>query len=49
MTTRGFKEEEFKKVAGFILAVLKNPEDEALKADIKKQVIELTDRFDTIA
>ncbi|MBQ1447936.1 MAG: serine hydroxymethyltransferase, partial [Erysipelotrichaceae bacterium] len=42
MTTRGFKEEEFKKVAGFILAVLKNPEDEALKADIKKQVIELT-------
>ena len=45
MTTRGFKEDEFALVADFILQVLKNPDDEQLKTQIKQAVIELTDKF----
>lgn len=45
MTTKGFKEAEFEQVGKWIAEVLKNKDDEDLKARIKKEVIELTDRF----
>ena len=45
MTTRGFKEDEFYQVAHWIAEILKNPENETLKQQIKKEVIQLTNRF----
>ena len=45
MTTKGFKEEEFRQVGEMILAVLKNPQDAELKNKIKAEVIDLTNRF----
>ena len=44
VTSRGFKEEEMKEVGAIIAAVLKNPEDEAVKADAKDRVKALTDK-----
>ncbi len=44
MTTRGFKEEEFRQVARWIKRALTNPEDEAALADIKKEVVALTSK-----
>ncbi|MGE6513629.1 serine hydroxymethyltransferase [Lysinibacillus sphaericus] len=44
VTSRGFKEEDMKEVGAIIAAVLKNPEDEAVKAEAKVRVIALTDR-----
>lgn len=38
LTTRGFKEEDFKEVADIIAAVVKNPEDEAVKSDCARRV-----------
>lgn len=38
LTTRGFKEDDFKEVADIISTVVKNPEDEAVKADCAKRV-----------
>ena len=38
LTTRGFKEDDFKEVADIISAVVKNPEDAAVKADCAKRV-----------
>lgn len=43
VTTRGFKEEEMKKIAYFINDVVENKEGDL--SDIKKQVIELCDNF----
>ena len=45
MTTRGFQEEEFRQVARWITMVLKHPEDEALKAKLRQEVIETTSRY----
>lgn len=45
ITTRGFKEEQTKMITEFIVKTLKNPTDEALHADIKKQVHELCLKF----
>ena len=45
ITTRGFKEEESKMVAGFIADVLEEPENEASLAKVKEKVITLTSRF----
>ncbi|MBQ9327304.1 MAG: serine hydroxymethyltransferase [Solobacterium sp.] len=42
MTTKGFKEEEFRTVGTLIAKVLKNKDDEALKAEVKNQVLALT-------
>ena len=42
MTTRGFKEEDFRKVGTWIAAVLKNREDEALRERIRQEVKALT-------
>ena len=36
LTTRGFKEDDFKEVADIISTVVKNPEDAAVKADCEK-------------
>ncbi len=48
MTTRGFQEEEFRQGARWITTVLKNPEDEALKAKLRQEVIEMTSRYPLI-
>lgn len=48
MTTRGFQEEEFRQVARWITIVLKNPEDEALKAKLRQEVMEMTARYPLI-
>jgi glycine hydroxymethyltransferase len=42
MTTRGFKEQEFRMVGKWIASVLKNPEDTALHAKVKEEVLALT-------
>ncbi|MBD8519501.1 serine hydroxymethyltransferase [Lysinibacillus sp. FSL R7-0073] len=44
VTSRGFKEKDMKEVGAIIAAVLKNPEDEAVKADAKDRVKALTDK-----
>jgi len=44
VTSRGFKEEDMKEVGAIIAAVLKNPEDETVKAEAKDRVKALTDR-----
>ena len=48
MTTRGFKEEEFKIVAEIIYNVLKNPNDEKLLKEEEKRVLELTHKYPLI-
>lgn len=45
MTTRGFGEAEFKQVAHWMDAVLRNPEDEELKKEIREAVSALTQQF----
>ncbi len=45
MTTRGMQEPEMKLIAAMILKILKNHEDESVKAEIRKEVIALTDQF----
>ena len=45
MTTKGFKEEEVRKVGTWIAEVLKNKDDEALKQKVKAEVISLTANF----
>lgn len=45
VTSRGFKEEDMKEVGAIIAAVLKNPEDEAVKANAKDRVKALTDKY----
>lgn len=45
ITTRGFKEEDATEVGKIIASVLKNSEDEAVKAEARKRVQALTDKF----
>ncbi|ACK73159.1 Glycine hydroxymethyltransferase [Gloeothece citriformis PCC 7424] len=45
MTTRGMKEAEFIEIANIIADRLLNPEDEAVKQDVKNRVAALCDRF----
>lgn len=45
MTTRGFKEEEFRQVAHWIDDCLRHPEDEEIKQRIRKEVTALTQQF----
>ena len=45
MTTRGFKENEFRQVALWISRVLKNAEDEAVREEVHKEVRALTVQF----
>ena len=45
MTTRGFKEKEFKLVARIIDKALKNKDNEKILEDLSKEVVELTKKF----
>ena len=45
MTTRGFKEDEMKKVAEFIDRVLKDPENEQVISAVRAEVEELCGHF----
>lgn len=45
MTTRGFKETEFRQVARWIHTVLTHPEDETVKQEVKAQVRALTRQY----
>lgn len=45
ITTRGAKEEDMKKIAGWIVAVLKNPEDDSFRQKIKQEVVEFSQNF----
>ena len=45
MTTRGFKENEFRQVALWLSRVLKNAEDEAVREEVRKEVRALTVQF----
>ena len=45
ITTRGFKEEETRQVAQFILTVLRNIDDSEKIAQVKEQVFKLTEKF----
>lgn len=45
MTTRGFKEEEFKQAALWISRVLKHADDETVRKQVLKEVRELTVKF----
>ena len=48
MTTRGFKEEEFRQVARWMGQVLSEPDNTALKERLRQEVIELTSRYPLI-
>lgn len=45
LTTRGFKEDDFKEVADIIAAVVKNPEDAAIKASCADRVAALCRKY----
>jgi len=45
ITARGFKEEETKQVAQFILTVLENINDSEKITQVKEQVLKLTEKF----
>ena len=45
MTSRGFGEAEFRQVGTWITQILKDRENEELKARVKAEVIALTQRF----
>lgn len=45
MTTKGYKEEEFVKIGHIITRLLKDPDNDVLKEELKKQVKEITDVF----
>ena len=48
MTTRGFKEAEFRQVARWMTMILKDPENEALKNQLRQEVIAMTSRYPLI-
>ena len=45
MTTRGFKEDDFRKTAEWIIAVLRQPDDQSLKECVKQEVLALTKQY----
>ncbi len=45
LTTRGMKEEEMRKIAEFIAAIVREPESEEVQTRIKREVLELTENF----
>jgi glycine hydroxymethyltransferase len=45
VTTRGMKEPEMKRIAGFIDRVLRSPEDENVCGDVKREVRQLASEF----
>ena len=45
MTTRGFNEEEFRKVAHWISSIAYHPEDEKIRNEVRKEVRGLMEKF----
>jgi len=45
VTTRGFKEEEIKRVSNWICDVIENHEDQSMMNKIKTDVVELTSKY----
>ena len=45
MTTRGFKEDDFVKVANIISKCLKNKDDKKMLRELKREVLELTSKY----
>jgi len=45
LTTRGMREDEMRAIARLIAAVIREPESEEVKANVKREVAELTERF----
>jgi glycine hydroxymethyltransferase len=45
MTTKGFKENEFRQVGRWIGEVLKNRDNDEVKARVRNEVIALTEQF----
>lgn len=45
MTTRGFKEKEFEEVGHIIAKALKNKDNKEILKELKKEVLDLTNRF----
>jgi len=45
LTTRGMKETEMREIGQMIAAVIREPESEEVKAEVRRQVAELTSRF----
>ena len=45
LTTRGMKEDEMRKIAEMIAAIVREPESEEIKTKVKKEVAELTAKF----
>jgi glycine hydroxymethyltransferase len=45
LTTRGMKEDEMRQIGKLIAAVIHEPESEEVKADVRRQVAELTEKF----
>ena len=45
MTTRGCKEEDFRRIAHWIALILKNPDDEEIAGQVRDEVAELVKRL----
>ena len=45
LTTRGMKEDEMRKIGGLIADIVREPESEEIKARVKKEVLEITEKF----
>lgn len=45
LTTRGMKEPEMKTIAGLIIDILKNPQDETIKSRVREEIAALTTAF----
>jgi glycine hydroxymethyltransferase len=45
LTTRGMREAEMQQIAGLIASIIREPESEEVKARVKKDVAELTEKF----
>lgn len=45
LTTRGMRKAEMKVIANWIVSILKDPKNDELKKEVKKQVLELTSKF----
>ena len=45
MTTRGCKEEDFRRIAHWIALILKNPDDEVIAGQVRDEVAELVNRL----
>jgi len=45
LTTRGMKEDDMRQIARLIAAIIREPESEEVKSNVKKEVAELTEKF----